>query len=191
MNLKKIGLFAIAMIMTLFSFQPHSFVAEEMEWVKKAPMPTARNNAESLVYDGKVYVYGGTTGMDYMSRFEVYDPSNDEWKTLSKSSYPRYNAAFVENNGRFYALCGYFNKGETNIVEVFDPASNRWSTTSSMPRSRAFSSAVSLDDTIYSFGGVENDEYTSSVYSFNTQLAPGIRSSLGLQTKKLQRQDQT
>ncbi|TPG74785.1 hypothetical protein EEL32_24740 [Brevibacillus laterosporus] len=89
MNLKKIGLFALAMIMTLFSFQTHSFAAEEMERVKKEPMPTARYNVGGIVYDDKIYVYGGTPGSVSLANLEVYDPAKDEWETLPSSSHAR------------------------------------------------------------------------------------------------------
>ncbi|TPG68551.1 hypothetical protein EEL31_08485 [Brevibacillus laterosporus] len=82
MNLKKIGLFALAMIMTLFSFQTHSFAAEE-------PMPTARYNVGGIVYDDKIYVYGGTPGSVSLANLEVYDPAKDEWETLPSSSHAR------------------------------------------------------------------------------------------------------
>ncbi|MCR8983027.1 kelch repeat-containing protein [Brevibacillus laterosporus] len=120
MNLKKIGLFAIAMIMTLFSFQTYSFAAEEMQWVKKAPMPTARYSYnEGIVYEDKIYIYGGTTGFDSLANLEMYDPEKDKWYKLPNSSVGRYFTSFVENQGKFYAIGGYVanTASETNIVE--------------------------------------------------------------------------
>ncbi|ERM19672.1 Kelch repeat-containing protein [Brevibacillus laterosporus] len=169
MNLKKIGLFAIAMIMTLFSFQTYSFAAEEIEWVKKAPMPTARYNIGSVVYDNKIYVYGGTPGMSSLANLEMYDPVKDEWETLPSSSVRReISGSFIENQGKFYAIGGRGSSGPTNIVEVFDPVSNNWTSAQSMPTPLYAASVVSLDNTIYTFGGIErNVEYTNLVYSFN------------------------
>ncbi|MFB0828010.1 Kelch repeat-containing protein [Brevibacillus laterosporus] len=170
MNLKKIGLFAIAMIMTLFSFQTYSFAAEEIQWIKKAPMPTARYNTGGIVYDDKIYVYGGTPGDSSFANLEVYDPAKDRWEVLPSSSHARGAMAFVENKGKFYAIGGATDSGPTNIVEMFDPVSNNWTSAQSMPKSLRFINAVSLDNTIYTFGGVENgNEYTNLVYSFNTQ----------------------
>ena len=170
MNLKKIGLFALAMIMTLFSFQSHSLAAEKVDWVKKSPMPTARYNIGGIVYDNKIYVYGGTPGMSSLANLEVYDPAKDEWEVLPSSSHARGTMAFVENKGKFYAIGGATNSGPTNIVEMFDPVSNNWTSAQSMPKSLRFINAVSLDNTIYTFGGIENgNESTNLVYSFNTQ----------------------
>ncbi|ERM17963.1 Kelch repeat-containing protein [Brevibacillus laterosporus] len=171
MNLKKIGLFALAMIMTLFSFQTYSFAAEEMEWVKKAPMPTARHTVSGLVYNDKIYVYGGTNGQGHLANLEMYDPEIDKWYKLPSSSVGReINASFIENQGKFYAIGGKNRSGPTNIVEVFDPVSNNWTSAQSMPSPLFAASAVSLDNTIYTFGGIErNVEYTNLVYSFNPE----------------------
>ncbi|MGG1443329.1 kelch repeat-containing protein [Brevibacillus laterosporus] len=170
MNLKKIGLFAIAMIMTLFSFQTYSFAAEEMEWVKKAPMPAARYNIGGIVYDDKIYVYGGTSGMDSLDNLEVYDPEKDEWETLPSSSHARNSMGFVKSQGKFYVIGGDSSSGPTNIVGVFDPVSKIWTSAQSMPTSLRSINAVSLDNTIYTFGGIErNIDYTNLVYSFDPE----------------------
>ncbi|MDF9412935.1 galactose oxidase [Brevibacillus laterosporus] len=168
MNLKKIGLFAIAMIMTLFSFQTYSFAAEEMEWIKKAPMPTARYYVGGVVYENKIYVYGGTPGGGYLDTLEMYDPEKNEWQTLPSSSLARNGVAFVENQGKFYAIGGSTMSGPTNIVEVFDPVSNQWTSAQSMPTPLRYIKGVSLDNNIYIFGGQDqNFNYNNLVYSFN------------------------
>ncbi|MBG9774087.1 Kelch repeat-containing protein [Brevibacillus laterosporus] len=168
MNLKKIGLFAIAMIMTLFSFQTYSFAAEEMEWVKKAPMPTARYYVGGVVYDNKIYVYGGTSGYGTHDIFEMYDPEKNEWQTLPSSSLARNGVAFVENQGKFYAMGGSSDAGPTNLVEVFDPLSNQWTSAQSMPTPLRYVNGVSLDNNIYIFGGQDQDlKHNNLVYSFN------------------------
>ena len=170
MNLKKIGLFALAMIMTLFSFQTHSFAAEEMEWVKKAPMPTARYNTGGIIYDDKIYVYGGTPGYGFLDNFEMYDPEKNEWEVLPSSSLARSGMGFVENRGKLYAMGGSTMPGPTNIVEVFDPRTNKWTSAPAMPKPLRNVKSVSLDNNIYIFGGTDlNNDDTNLVYSFNTE----------------------
>ncbi|MED1790370.1 kelch repeat-containing protein [Brevibacillus laterosporus] len=176
MNLKKIGLFALAMIITLFSFQTYSLAAEEMEWVKKAPMPTARYNiiGGSIVHDNKIYVYGGrgSSENETFANLEVYDPTNDLWETLPSSSKNRAGMAFVENQGKFYAIGGITSNTPTNIVEEYDPISKVWKTKQSIPTAlRSIFSYASLDDDIYTFGGIDkNDGFTNLVYSFNPEM---------------------
>ncbi|AUM65727.1 galactose oxidase [Brevibacillus laterosporus] len=173
MNLKKIGLFAIAMIMTLFSFQTHSFAAEEMEWVKKAPMPTARYSyGEGIVHEDKIYIYGGTTGFDSLANLEMYDPEKDKWYKLPNSSVGRYFTSFVENQGKFYAIGGYVanTASETNIVEEYDPISNSWSQKQSMPQAIRAAKAISFENNIYVFGGLsEKLGTTKLVQVFNPE----------------------
>ncbi|WP_444551274.1 kelch repeat-containing protein [Brevibacillus laterosporus] len=69
-------------------------------------MPTARYSVGGIVYDDKIYVYGGTPGPGSLANLEVYDPEKNEWQTLPSSSLARYGMAFVENQGKFYAMGG-------------------------------------------------------------------------------------
>ncbi|ATO49855.1 galactose oxidase [Brevibacillus laterosporus] len=163
MNLKKIGLFALAMIMTLFSFQTHSFAAEEMEWVKKAPMPTARYNHAGLIYNDKIYIHGGTEGNNSLSDLEMYDPELDTWYKLPSSSIGRSVGTFVEHQGKFYAIGGRVSNADTNIVEEYDPITNSWSRKQSMPQALKNVKSVSLENNIYVFGN------TTTVYVFNPE----------------------
>ena len=157
------------MIMTLFSFQTYSFAAEEMEWVKKAPMPTARYYVGYVVYENKIYVYGGTPGYGDLGNFEMYDPEKNEWKVLPSST-SRDGVGFVENRGKFYAMGGSATSGATNIVEVFDPVSNKWTSGQPLPTPLRYVDSVSLDNNIYIIGGTDrNNDYNNSVYSFNTE----------------------
>ncbi|MCR8996760.1 galactose oxidase [Brevibacillus laterosporus] len=156
MNLKKIGLFAIAMIMTLFSFQTYSFAAEELVWVKKTSMPTGRSFSGSLVYNDKIYVYGGSTSSSETSAFEMYDPEKDQWVLLNSGS-SRGHIPLVEYEGKFYSFGGYSGyNGSTNIIDIveeYDPSSNNWTRKAPMPTPRTNVGAIAMGDSIYTFGG--------------------------------------
>ncbi|RAP24802.1 hypothetical protein C2W64_02809 [Brevibacillus laterosporus] len=145
-----------------------------MEWVNKAPMPTARYNiiGGSIVHDDKIYIYGGISGNETLANLEVYDPTNDLWETLPSSSKNRAGMAFVENQGKFYAIGGITSNTSTNVVEEYDPISKVWKTKQSIPTAlRSIFSYASLDDDIYTFGGVDkNDKATNLVYSFNPEM---------------------
>ncbi|ATO48824.1 kelch repeat-containing protein [Brevibacillus laterosporus] len=176
MNLKKIGLFAIAMIMTLFSFQTYSFAAEvdEYIWTEKSPMPTGRFGMGSLVYDDKIYVYGGTVSGGSISGgntaiFEMYDPKTNQWEQLSSSSISRYLVQFVEHQDKFYAIGGV-ESAVTNVVEEYDPFSNQWTNKQPMPTPRCNVGAISIGDYVYTFGGFGiNNTLTNVVEVFNTK----------------------
>ncbi|MGD7663829.1 galactose oxidase [Brevibacillus laterosporus] len=172
MNLKKIGLFAIAMIMTLFSFQTYSFAAEEMEWVKKAPMPNGKESLRSLVYEDRIYVYGGYGNDMATSALEMYDPEIDQWKQLASSSIPRFKTGLVQSQGKFYAIGGYnytFPDKVTNKVEEYDPNSNTWVAKQDMPTPRYDVYPITLGEQIYTFGGASKDGRSDAVEVFNPQ----------------------
>ncbi|AUM66300.1 galactose oxidase [Brevibacillus laterosporus] len=170
MNLKKIGLFAIAMIMTLFSFQTYSFAAEEeLVWVKKTSMPTGRSFSGSLVYNDKIYVYGGSTSSSQTSAFEMYDPEKDQWLQLSSAS-SRGHIPLVESQGKFYSFGGYdYRDNEVDIVEEYDPLSNNWTRKTPMPTPRTNVGAITMGDFIYTFGGQQRatKQQSDIVEAFN------------------------
>ncbi|QDX95435.1 galactose oxidase [Brevibacillus laterosporus] len=172
MNLKKIGLFALAMIMTLFSFQPHSLAApvDEYIWTEKSPMPTGRFGMGSLVYDDKIYVYGGSGSGGRTAIFEMYDPKTNQWEQLSSSSISRYLVQFVEHQDKFYAIGGVGTSDATNVVEEYDPFSNQWTNKQPMPTPRYNVGAISIGDYIYTFGGYGiKNTFTDVVEVFNTK----------------------
>ena len=172
MNLKKIGLFALAMIMTLFSFQTHSFATgvDEYIWTEKNPMPTGRFGMGSLVYDDKIYVYGGDVSGRRTAIFEMYDPKTNQWEQLSSSSTSRYLVQFVEHQDKFYAIGGVGTSDATNVVEEYDPFSNQWTNKQPMPTPRYNVGAISIGDYVYTFGGFGiNNTLTDVVEVFNTK----------------------
>nr|WP_236871012.1 kelch repeat-containing protein [Brevibacillus laterosporus] len=101
-------------------------------------MPTTRYNVGGIVYDDKIYVYGGTPGSGSLANLEVYDPAKDEWETLPSSSHARGAMAFVENQGKFYAIGGASNNrfshtytaclqvGKIDMFPCFDTTSSRF-----------------------------------------------------------------
>ncbi|XOS91879.1 Kelch repeat-containing protein [Brevibacillus laterosporus] len=172
MNLKKIGLFALAMIMTLFSFQTHSFAAEEMEWVKKAPMPTGRHGMGGTVYEGKIYVYaGGTDGEHQTDVLEVYDPAKDQWESKTGFS-SKFNATLIAFKDKLYSFGGTYGIHPNRIIlddtEEYDPLLDQWNRKESMPTARARVGVVATEDYIYTIGGsIGNGEVSAAVEVYN------------------------
>lgn len=84
-------------------------------------MQFGRSNYAVVTMDGKIYVAGGQSSKStYLCSVECYDPSENEWTTLSSMNFPRANFALVECNGVFYAM------GHHKSVERYDPMQNKW-----------------------------------------------------------------
>ena len=52
-------------------------------WTQLASMGTARRVHASAVVGGKLYVFGGFDGDEYLSTAEVYDPASDSWAQVT------------------------------------------------------------------------------------------------------------
>lgn len=164
--MKKLGLIICLLIVSLFSFEEYMSAApNENGWVTKTPMPTGRYNAAGEVVDGKIYVYGGTPGIDALNKLEIYDPATDTW-TTGQPGLSRYGAASAVVDGKIYFMGGYNGTSDINSVQVYDPVSNRWSSKQGMPTANRFFTAVPVGKEILTFGGISS---STSVYSYDTE----------------------
>jgi N-acetylneuraminic acid mutarotase len=121
-------------------------------------MPTARNWVSTAVVDGIIYAIGGTTGANFCSIVEAYDPMADKWS--SKANIPLSawgNSAVVD--GKIYSFgwgitCGGNNVCSQAGVYEYDPILDTWTKKSDMPTTRMAISADTIDGKIYAVGGI-------------------------------------
>ena len=52
-------------------------------------MNTARRHHASAVVGGKLYVFGGFDGKEWLSTAEVYDPASDSWAQVTSLTFAR------------------------------------------------------------------------------------------------------
>ncbi len=80
-----------------------SFDLASLEWTNRQVMPTARFAAQSAVFDGKIYVFGGLTidpdsgDMVVSESVEAYNTVTDEWEVLN--SMPLIDTGGVTKDG--------------------------------------------------------------------------------------------
>lgn len=127
-------------------------------WTEKKPMPTKRGEIAAAVYENKIYVIGGSTGLN-----QVYDPATDTWE--NKASMPTQREQFEANlvNGKIYVIGGCIvDESQTyttlaGVNEVYDPTTDTWTNKTSMPIAvNGYASAV-VDNKIYFIGGSGSD----------------------------------
>lgn len=127
-------------------------------WMAKKQMTTERGNVATAVYQNKIYVIGGSGGLN-----QVYDPATDTWE--NRASMPAIRNYLEANvvNGKIYLIGGDIvdESGAyaipTGVNEVYDPANDSWTTKTPMPIGvYAYASAV-VDTKIYFMGGIGSD----------------------------------
>lgn len=99
------------------------------KWTKLAPMPTVRDTVKTAVIDGKIYAIGGyvtkyDTGTKVNNSTEVYDPSTNQWSSLSPMETKRETGFQVEViNEKIYVVGG----NHESSMEVYSVESTKQS----------------------------------------------------------------
>lgn len=134
-------------------------------WENKASLPTAREQLQANVVNGKIYLMGGKTGGQYttVALNEVYDPSTDSWirKTPMLIPVAEYTSAVI--NDKIYIIGGineFATPSTVASVQIYDPTTDTWSFGASIPNPISRSSAgctsgVLAPSRIYHIGGLE------------------------------------
>ena len=99
------------------------------EWTTTAPMPVGLNHAAVAAFRGRLYVYGGYTGVfggDESDGLYRYDPGAKQWAEL-QSGARRAAATLAVCGKRLYAIGGARGGEALRQVQIYDPAADDWS----------------------------------------------------------------
>jgi hypothetical protein len=153
-------------------------------WTFKESMPTPRASFGITVYQNKIYVIGGFTGVEdakyvLSGANEVYDPATDTWETKTSLPTPRLGMQANVVEGKIYVI-----GGNSSANEVYNPATDSWTTKTAIPSAPglmwAWSCAsVVVDSKIHVIGAFPRsnshqiyDPVTDS-WSFGTPVVSG------------------
>jgi N-acetylneuraminic acid mutarotase len=133
---------------------------------KLAPLPTPRSMPASVLYNGKIYVIGGSIIKDvvqiekkyyderlafyYSGAVEIYDIAANKWTRGSDK--PTWSVCdAVLYNGKIYAVGGY-NRLPQNTFEAYDIETDRWEKLPDLPFTISAHRGAVLSGKIYTFG---------------------------------------
>ncbi|MCY7706299.1 DUF1668 domain-containing protein [Bacillus safensis] len=167
MVILKKWLFIFTLLLSVLCYPTQSVKAENtdtLEWKERAELPDARVGAVSEVYDGKIYVIGGTgPSKAYSNTTYVYDPKLDKWSEKAGMKTGRMGAASVIVDDRIYVMGGRTEQGLTNSVEVYNIKTDTWENSEDLP----FELKISAYN-LYA-GVIDNKIY---VVGYNSSLKP-------------------
>jgi N-acetylneuraminic acid mutarotase len=110
-------------------------------WVTRAPMPSGSWGGLAAVVEGKIYVVGGFSPVNY-----VYDPSTDNWTARTPPPGIHFDSVVAYQN-KIYCI------GGTN-TEVYDTSTDSWIAKTPMPIS-IYGFANIVDGQIYVISGYD------------------------------------
>ena len=125
--------------------------------------------------DGKIYVIGGTSGVNLDTAVQVYDTKTGRWVTIQTTGTftPRIALTSSVVNGKIYVIGGSrgpeLPQNLSNALEVFDPATDAWSTpkTTGTFTPRCVLSSAVLNGKIYVIGGFDTRQDLSTFEVFD------------------------
>ena len=146
------------------------------QWTQLADMPTGRWGLSAVAFNGKIYVFGGATGVatTVYDSVQVYDPQTNTWTVKSNMPTKRYSITTSLLDNKVYVIGGWLhsNYGPIyNKVEVYNPESDSWQTETPMPVARALLASIVLDGKIQVFGGSSTTHPligSSGIYEFSS-----------------------
>jgi hypothetical protein len=140
------------------------------EWSPAPQLTHRRSYPASAEIDGKIYVAAGMVGetgrpLDFLERF---DPSRNEWTSLTPLPKSFSAAAGASLNGRFWVIGGD-NSPEADGRQVYsyDTAADRWRSEPRLPATRMNLAAVSFGGKLYAIGGLDPVHPTKTVFVYD------------------------
>ena len=137
----------------------------EDKWEKGAPLPMALSAYALVAFEGKLYLFGGWDGGQYLDIVFEYEPEEDIWrqKTSMPTARGYAGAAVVENN--IYVIGGYDGNEALSVNEVYMPdrdddgIDNPWDQAEPMPGTRSGMGVASVANIVLVIdGGIGNDD---------------------------------
>lgn len=164
LNIKR-GLAFLLVLTLITSVMPFSFAEEQQGWTLKSDTTYSHSGSgnSSVVYNDKIYIFGGKDSSNNAIYTEMYDPTTDKWITRAPMTIPRGNFQSVLIGDKAYVIGGI---GNGKVLEVYDFASDKWEIKSSMSYSALGAEAQFIDGKLYVFGGT----YYSSLEVYDPQL---------------------
>jgi N-acetylneuraminic acid mutarotase len=176
---------------TLEVYDPHTDL-----WTQRTPLPTPLSAYALVTFEGRLYLFGGWDGEDYVDSTYQYDPVLDEWTELTPMPTARGFAGAAVAGGKIYVIGGTNGIQWLTNNEAYSPEldtidispSHPWQTRSALPTPRAYMGISALADLIYLVGGEQTPtqdpalEYVATQDTWQGFEPPGFEASwIGLE----------
>lgn len=128
------------------------------KWFKRAPLPIAvMDNYSTVVWDNKIYVFGGYDGEKARATTQIYDADTDTWTLGARMLTERSSAMAGVLAGHPIVIGGLAASDATqnlDSVEIYHPETNSWTRgpAKPTPASEMASAAPSLSNALYAIG---------------------------------------
>lgn len=139
------------------------------KWESIASLNIPRCTGFAIVWKGRIYLFGGLTGIDKRSRkIEAYDPKANRWEVLPFKLYKGVECGVVTPGlglNEFYIFGGNTHNGSLALVNCYNLQNQTIHAMQPMLVPRMLQKGLKYKDSFYNFGG-SNDKFDIEQYSF-------------------------
>jgi N-acetylneuraminic acid mutarotase len=153
-------------------------------WTRREDLTAARADMSAVVYNDRIYVFGGYGTSDTDRRAEVfeYNPADDSWTTKTPMTYARWGGAATVLSGTAYVFGG--NDGaNNNRVEAYDIEDDSWTTKKSLPSDLTHmyggQNAIAVGNKIYLFCQEYVYEYNPTTDEYTRKTDAPVKKRYG------------
>jgi len=147
--------------------------------IKTSDAPIGRLCHTGVVYDEKMYIFGGHITQPSSEYFHTvkhdmhsYDFAKHEWKALSEDGTRRTEHTTVVEGHHMYVFGGYSGSGYENSVMAYNFTNNTWAQMEAkgdIPAARSAHTAVVEGKSMYVYGGWNGTNCMNDMYELNLE----------------------
>lgn len=119
---------------------------------------------------GLLYVMGGESHPACHTSAEVYNPSTDQWTSITDMNTPRSGAGAAVLEGKIYIAGGHDRQTHHSSMESYDPATNQWKPCANMNYSCSGIALSSVGHYLFAFGG--RNRFAQAYYNKIQRYSP-------------------
>ncbi|MFV2021382.1 S8 family serine peptidase [Micromonospora sp. LOL_023] len=121
-------------------------------WLSLPGLPRTVMDNSAVTVNGKLYSFGGSTGLSSLAEVHAFDPAAQSWTRLADMPHgARSQAAEGVIDGKVYLVSGWSTLNTDTLI--FDPATSGWRKGADVPAASAAAGSAVLDGQLYVIGG--------------------------------------
>jgi N-acetylneuraminic acid mutarotase len=134
-------------------------------WQEKSPLPIPIYGYALASFEGRIYLFGGTDGSQYLNSVYIYDPTQDTWQQVSPMPTARAYSGAAEAGGKIYVIGGWDGEKAVDVNEVYVPDQDQsgdqpWATEGALPEPQYAFGMQGIGEIIFLVGKSTIDQYT-------------------------------
>jgi N-acetylneuraminic acid mutarotase len=133
-------------------------------WEERAPLPSPRQSAAAINFNGVIFVFGGIDDrFEGIARTDAYDPTSDAWERKADMPEARMVSGAAVVGDKIVVVAGIMLEETTSGVFLYDPHADEWVVGPTLPYPLTLAGVASVENRLYVAGGTDRETIFSDV----------------------------